>query len=153
MLEYDNSAFYYFAITLLCFYLIPGTWYFVSECKQAFFAAPTPETSARTSLEKKKTDEFKKKTRGFARLNKWQFILNFVALIVCFALFLYLLSLVYTHGQVSQFDPYQILGIEPGLETGAIKKAYRKLSLKYHPDKNPGDKVAEEMFMKIAKVP
>lgn len=151
MLEYDNSAFYYFAITLLSFYLIPGTWYFVSECKQAFFAAATPETCARTSLEKKKTEEFKKKTRGFARLNKWQFILNFVGLIVCLALFLYLLSLVYTHGQVSQFDPYQILGIEPGLETGAIKKAYRKLSLKYHPDKNPGDKVAEEMFMKIAK--
>eukprot|EP00602_Paraphysomonas_sp_CaronLab_P011137 CAMPEP_0185040402 /NCGR_PEP_ID=MMETSP1103-20130426/38433_1 /TAXON_ID=36769 /ORGANISM="Paraphysomonas bandaiensis, Strain Caron Lab Isolate" /LENGTH=583 /DNA_ID=CAMNT_0027579695 /DNA_START=292 /DNA_END=2043 /DNA_ORIENTATION=+ len=59
--------------------------------------------------------------------------------------------MVYTHGEVSRFDPYQILGIEPGLDVGDIKKAYRKLSLKYHPDKNPGDKVAEEMFMKIAK--
>ena len=138
MLEYDNSAFYYFAITLLSFYLIPGGWYFLSEVKQAFLAPTNKEVVARTSLEQKKANEFKKKTTGFARLNKWQFILNFILLVLCFMLFVYLISMVYTHGQVTQFDPYQILGIEAGVETSVIKKAYRKLSLKYHPDKNPG---------------
>lgn len=146
MLDYDNSAFYYFAITLLCFYLIPGTWYFLSECKQAFFSPVNSDISARTSLETKKAEEIKRKTRGFARINKWQFILNAIFLVIGVALFLYLLSMVYTHGQVSQFDPYQILGIETGSETSIIKKAYRKLSLKYHPDKNPGDKVAEVLY-------
>ena len=54
-------------------------------------------------------------------------------------------------GHVQAFDPYHILGIDQGVAMGEIKRAYRKLSLKFHPDKTTGNKVAEEMFMKIAK--
>jgi preprotein translocase subunit Sec63 len=52
---------------------------------------------------------------------------------------------------LAQFDPYAILGIELGADAKDIKRAYRSLSLQYHPDKNPGNKMAEDMFMKIAK--
>ena len=46
-------------------------------------------------------------------------------------------------------DYYQILGLKKGASSEEIKKAYRKLAIKYHPDKNPGNKEAEEKFKEI----
>ena len=46
-------------------------------------------------------------------------------------------------------DYYEVLGVAKDADAAAIKRAYRKLAKKYHPDSNPGDKTAEQMFKDV----
>ncbi len=48
-------------------------------------------------------------------------------------------------------DYYEVLGVQKNATKDEIKKAYRKLALKHHPDRNPGDKAAEERFKEISE--
>src|SRR5690349_14635681 len=46
-------------------------------------------------------------------------------------------------------DFYDILGVSKSAEADELKRAYRKLAMQYHPDRNPGDKTAEQTFKDI----
>ena len=50
---------------------------------------------------------------------------------------------------MAKADYYDLLGVQKGASDDDIKKAYRKMAMKYHPDRNPGDKSAEEKFKEI----
>src|SRR5882672_8692221 len=48
-------------------------------------------------------------------------------------------------------DYYEILGVQKSASADEIKKAYRKVAMQFHPDRNPGDKTAEEKFKEAAE--
>jgi molecular chaperone DnaJ len=52
---------------------------------------------------------------------------------------------------VSKRDYYEVLGVDRDADAQTLKSAYRKLALKYHPDRNPGDRHAEEQFKEAAE--
>ena len=107
---------------------------------------------SRTSAEKAKAEQLKKESKGLSSLFKNQgFVVNLGITVVLSIVFAWLLVSVSTDGEVNSFDPFAILEIDSGADAKAIKKAYRSLSLMYHPDKNPGDRAAEAKFMMVSK--
>ena len=52
---------------------------------------------------------------------------------------------------MSKRDYYEVLGLSKGASAEEIKKSYRKVAMQFHPDRNPGDKVAEEKFKEAAE--
>ena len=52
---------------------------------------------------------------------------------------------------MSKKDYYDLLGVSREADSAALKSAYRKLAMQYHPDKNPGDSEAEKKFKEISE--
>jgi len=53
--------------------------------------------------------------------------------------------------KMAKRDYYEVLGVEKAGSSDDIKRAYRRMAMKYHPDKNPGDKAAEEKFKEVSE--
>lgn len=101
--------------------------------------------------EKKKAKQLAAETTGLKRLGSWSFCVQLVVLLAAYALIAFLVVKVWQDHEIAQFDPYVILEIPRDAPDKVIRKAYRALSLKWHPDKNPGNQFAEDMFMKVRK--
>lgn len=79
-----------------------------------------------------------------SRVNLEEFVFYIYSYIHCLHHFIYATNL-----SLSRRDFYQILGVGKSASTSEIKKAYRKLAVKYHPDKNPDDPDAVTKFHDI----
>ncbi|CCI50662.1 unnamed protein product [Albugo candida] len=79
------------------------------------------------------------------------FLLNLAILGFVWICLFRMISLLETDSEIKSFDPFNILGITAQASERDIKRAYRKMSLLYHPDKNIGDAVAEQKFLLVAK--
>jgi len=152
MLQYDDSAFYFVALSFITIYLVPSWYSIIKKVNAALFASDEDIGAvSRTSAEKEKAADLKKTRRGLKTLNSSGFIVNFVLTVLFSIIFVWLYLSVQSNGEVNSFDPFSILGIDTAAELKEIKKAYKKKSLKFHPDKNPNNPAAEAMFMMVAK--
>jgi len=144
---FDDVAFYWFLLAVLVIFVVPMT--------SSFMAVAIPEkennwTRGLTSCKEKcaKVDGRRRALRR-SQVFGWRGIGFFVG----WASLIYLSTSFATmqSEEMYSFNPYKILAVEEGATPSEIKKAYRKLSLFYHPDKNAGNSEAQDMFIKVAK--
>eukprot|EP00978_Attheya_sp_CCMP212_P045040 scaffold331953_cov57-Attheya_sp.AAC.2 len=134
--------------------VISNAWYSIlTTVYGAFLGKSDADIGAvsRTSAEKEKAAELKKSGKGLQSLLSKAFLVNLAITVFFTVLFVWLAVSVNNDGEVNSFDPFSILDVDPKADLKAIKKAYKKKSLIYHPDKNPNNPQAEAMFMMVAK--
>ncbi|KAL0266447.1 UNVERIFIED_CONTAM: hypothetical protein PYX00_008980 [Menopon gallinae] len=143
--QYDESGgtFFYFLLSFLALLLIPGTCYWWPRKQKEDPEVLVKQCNCPLCQRKRiilSMDQPWKKTKQY--LIKFIIILGWIIL----ALLAYRVSQL--DYEMANFDPYEILGIPVGTPTSEVRKAYRRLSVIYHPDKETGD---EKMFVKLTK--
>ena len=142
----EDSSFYSFLASILIVFII---YYFFNICKKIFYKIPFDEKQYINCHCSKCIKRIKEYNLKIKRKN---INLNLLLNIIFFLFLLYLFIACCQKVQKKEiFDPYELLEISPTDQISKIKKSYKKLSLKYHPDKNKGDKLAKEKFMQINK--
>lgn len=148
--QYDDSAFYIFAMSMLIVGIII---LIIVIFRQIFhdkkFSDPKYRNcqcqACQTRLNSFNLEIYKK------HIN-----FTFYFYLILLGALIYLMFLSYnqisqTSGKLKTFDPYEILEIDSVADERTIKKAYKRLALQYHPDKNPNNLQAKTKFMLIAK--
>ncbi|PFH33313.1 DnaJ family Sec63 protein [Besnoitia besnoiti] len=161
LLDYDDSAFMFYLCTVSFCTVVPWTFF---SLKKVFYpgsyAKRYPEKTKAGSVyvHCKCSECVKKRERESAQADRWtKRVLGGYAWVEKLALLLAWLALLYLCVNLPEmknlktFDPFDILQVEPGATNREIKKAYRLMSLKYHPDKNVNDPTSAAKFILVAK--
>ncbi|XP_022178428.1 translocation protein SEC63 homolog [Myzus persicae] len=143
--QYDESGatFFYFLLSFLALLLVPGTYYWWPRKQKEDPKALASECYCPGCRKKKLVLQSTK---------PWELMKRTFIKVIIIAGWVLLAFLAYKVSQFdyesASFDPYDILNVPIGTSEKVIKKAYRRLSLIYHPDKETGD---EKKFMKLTK--
>ncbi|CAM8933469.1 unnamed protein product [Rhodiola kirilowii] len=137
--EENNTLFPIFILTMMALPLVPYT--IVKLCNAASKKAKiiNCQCSVCSRSGKYRRSIFKR----ISNFSTWS-NLTLVLLWIVMASLVYYIRQMNTEVQI--FEPFTILGLEPGASESEIKKAYRRLSIQYHPDKNP-DPDAHDYFV------
>ena len=144
----DTSYFTFLAGVLGIFVLH----FFIKILKKIFYNVPFSDQkkyiNCNCSKCKERYERFKTKIK-LKNINKSLFI-HCIIFLIFLSLFIECCKKVQNSDKI-KFDPFEILEISEGASISEIKKSYKRLSLKYHPDKNMNDKNAKEKFIDINK--
>lgn len=143
--QYDESGgtFFIFLLSFLALLLVPSTLYLFCTRKRDVKSKEEDRCSCKPCLNKQLT------TSPKSPKQKWKERIILCAIIIGWiAFFATVYKVLNLEREYVDFDPYQILQIDAGAPESEIKKAYRKLSLVYHPDKDTGD---AKKFMLLTK--
>jgi translocation protein SEC63 len=149
LLDYDDSAFYYFAVSVLSVIMLPLTY---SIIKTVIKGENKLDLSNKNCECASCQDLIRKRQAVLAK--SWKrpgFFFKVTITVVLWVVFLLLADHLSKIEPLKSFDPFQILGVEADADMQTIKKAYRKLSLLKHPDRNPDDPLAATEFIQITK--
>jgi len=146
-LGYDDSAFYYYFLAVLLFTLVPTTWIMI--LKPMLYGEISIIDKVSKNCECSLCKERMKKRARFYQyswINQW-FLIRFVLIFFGWSLCYICFDKVKDIEPLKNFIPHEILGIEADATPTQAKRAYRKLSRKMHPDKNPDNPEAVNEFI------
>mmetsp|Transcript_43627 Transcript_43627/g.89910 ORF Transcript_43627/g.89910 Transcript_43627/m.89910 type:complete len:665 (-) Transcript_43627:139-2133(-) len=161
VLGYDDTAFYYFVVSVLTCVALPWTIAFVDSFVRRGHDAdseyPRKSTEGstlrycRTAAMVEKVEKSRSDARKFTPTAAVSSLVQFIVLSIMWACIFGTMTQLGHEKEIQKFDPFVILDVPPAASGAAIKRAYRKFSLIYHPDKNPDDPLAASRFIQITK--
>lgn len=158
LLEYDDGAFYYFAATTLFLGIAPWTYFFlksqIRHKNMPWMTQPNVRHCACSQCAEARLKQSKSSVPLFEKLTaKRSVLIQSILIGVGWLAFLILVAISVSSSMksMSNFNPFEILAITPDATEKQIKKAFRTLSLKYHPDKNRNDPTSAAKFLLVSK--
>lgn len=148
--QYDDSAFYTFGGTMLLCIMLPIAYaiYKRLHVKNDFEDSCSKNCNCSLCQEKIKK-LFSKKKRNAKNFTFYFYIIALIFL--CYLTYNCYFQIKANSGSFKTFNPFEILEIEAEASEQQIKKAYKRLALKYHPDRNPNNLQAKAKFMLLTK--
>lgn len=147
-LEYDDAASFTFFGSILFVVLIAIAWNVIAK----YLEKPKFSRKKQRCKTKKNKIMLDQAEREFnSRKSTGFFKCKVIILIILLYLFIVCVGKASVMKNLKTFDPYEILEVEPESDEKIVKRAYRKLVMKYHPDRNSDDPDAQKKFILLNK--
>jgi translocation protein SEC63 len=149
--EYDNAASYTFGASILLVLIFPIVYKIL---KRIFFQNELNNDKKFNNCKcqncSTRLDPYFKEQKK-SQYNKSFYFMILSVFLLSFMLYNCYLRIIENNDKIKGFSPWDILEVEQNADEKTIKRAFRRLSLKYHPDKNPNNLQAKAKFIMITK--